>query len=138
MLATVAFAQSPPACTGEVPFAEWTIAHVRGGTFPLTLDPAASPWTSSKPAVATIVKDCSHSLSYSTIETTVQGFWTDTDLYLLFRCPYRDLNLFLPAANDKARDKLWDRDVVEMFLGDDWTLGGHPKPAICGHLKTGH
>jgi hypothetical protein len=28
--------------------------------------------------------------------------------------------LFLPPDHSKARVGLWDRDVVEMFLGDDW------------------
>ena len=27
----------------------------------------------------------------------------------------------MPADNSKDRLKLWDRDVVEFFLGDDWT-----------------
>jgi hypothetical protein len=53
--------------------------------------------------------------------TEVKAFWTDTDLYVLFRCPYTTLNLFLPAGNQQPRVGLWDRDVVEMFLGDDWT-----------------
>jgi hypothetical protein len=115
-LGPCAFAQS--ACTAEPPFAELSIPHVQGNPA-LTVDPAAPPWSSS--AHATIVKDCSRALDYPGVETTVSGFWTDSDLYLLFRCPYRELNLFTPAANDKARDKLWDRDVVEVFLGDDWT-----------------
>jgi hypothetical protein len=33
---------------------------------------------------------------------------------------YPELNLWLPADNTKDRLKLWDRDVVEFFLGDDW------------------
>jgi hypothetical protein len=114
--ASPAFPQSP--CNAAPPFAEWSIPHVQGNPA-LTLDPAASPWSPS--AQATIVKDCSRSLEYASATTTVYGYWTDTDIYLLFRCPYRELNLFIPAANDKPRDKLWDRDVVEIFLGDDWT-----------------
>jgi hypothetical protein len=39
---------------------------------------------------------------------------------LRFACPYRSLNRFPPAADGADRDKLWDRDVVEVFLGDDW------------------
>src|SRR5262249_5445630 len=35
-------------------------------------------------------------------------------------CPYRSLNVFLPTQNGAPRRGLWDRDVVEMFLGDDW------------------
>lgn len=66
-------------------------------------------------------KDCSRQISYPNLKTEMRAFWTDTDLYLLFRCPYTVLNLFLPADNRKERKGLWDRDVVEMFLGDDWT-----------------
>jgi len=42
-------------------------------------------------------------------------------LYLLFICPYKKLNIFEPAQNDQPRNKLWDRDVVEFFLGSDWS-----------------
>ena len=114
-LAPAASAQAP--CSAAPPFAGISIPHIAGKPA-LTLDPAAQPWKSAQKT--TIVKDCSRSLDYPDLETTVRIFWTDTDLYLLFRCPYKELNLFLPAANDKPRDKLWDRDVVEMFLGDDW------------------
>ena len=51
----------------------------------------------------------------------MRGFWTDSDLYLLFVSPYSELNLWLPADNSKDRLNLWDRDVVEFFLGDDWS-----------------
>jgi hypothetical protein len=50
----------------------------------------------------------------------VRAFWTDEYLYLLFICPYETLNIFLPSQNNKPRPGLWDRDVVEMFFGDDW------------------
>lgn len=65
-------------------------------------------------------KDCSRQIDYPQLTSEIRGFWTDTALYLLFRCPYRELNLFLPPDPSKDRVKLWDRDVVEMFLGDDW------------------
>jgi hypothetical protein len=114
-LAPLAFSQAP--CASVPPFTSLSIPHVTGNPT-LTLDPAAPSWRSA--AVTTIVKDCSRSVDYADLKSTVRIFWTDTDLYLLFRCPYKELNLFLPAANDKPRNKLWDRDVVEMFLGDDW------------------
>jgi hypothetical protein len=73
---------------------------IRRGTAPpvLSTDPRAPAWQQARSA--TIVRDCSD---------------------FLFVCPYRSLNVFLPAANDSARHGLWDRDVVEMFLGDDWS-----------------
>jgi hypothetical protein len=84
----------------------------------LTTDPESPPWR--KAAETVIEKDCSRTVSYHELRTEVRGFWTDGDLYLLFICPYKELNLFLPAMGGGPRVKLWDRDVVEMFLGDDW------------------
>jgi hypothetical protein len=92
-----------------------SIPHVSGSP-DLSLE--AKRWT--RAGAVEISKDCSRVIDYPEIRTEVRGFWTDTDLYLLFRCPYRDLNLFLPAQGGGPRVKLWDRDVVEMFLGDDW------------------
>lgn len=108
-------AQEP--CTFASPAATLSIPH-REGSPPLSLDPNHSDW--KKSARASISKDCAKVLDYPDIRTEVRAFWTDTDVHFLFRCPYRELNLFLPAVNDKPRWQLWDRDVVELFLGDDW------------------
>ena len=105
-------------CQVSDPKAAWTIPQVSGAP-DLTADPRSPIWQHA--GSATIVKDCSRSLDYPELQSTVRGFWTSTDLYLLFICPYMKLNIFTPSQNDHARDKLWDRDVVEMFLGDDWT-----------------
>ena len=67
-----------------------------------------------------MIKDCSRAIEYKNLRTEIRSFWTDTDLYFLFSCPYEVLNLFLPPQSDAPRRGLWDRDVVEMFLGDDW------------------
>lgn len=64
-------------------------------------------------------------MDYPDLKTQVRAFWTDTDVYFLFSSPYRTLNVFLPAQGDGDRDKLWDRDVVEMFLGGDWANPNH-------------
>jgi hypothetical protein len=65
-------------------------------------------------------QDCSRVTTYPTLATEIRAFWTDTDLYFLFNAPYQSLNLWLPAANEHARPNLWDRDVIEVFLGADW------------------
>jgi hypothetical protein len=109
-------AQEP--CTATRPLASLSVPHATGHPT-LSLNPSDPTW--KKSGQAWIVKDCSRVIDYPEIRTEVRAFWTDTDLYLLFRCPYKDLNVFLPTAHDKPRVKLWDRDVVEMFLGDDWT-----------------
>lgn len=116
VLALCARAQEP--CVTTQPTATFSIRHVNGSP-QLSLDPDAPEWKNA--AVRWMDKDCSRQISYPDLKTEMRAFWTDTDLYLLFRCPYTVLNLFLPADNSKERRGLWDRDVVEMFLGDDWT-----------------
>jgi len=105
-------------CVTTQPTATFSIHYVSGSP-DLTLDPDAAPWKNA--AVQSMDKDCSRQITYPNLRTQIRAFWTDTDLYLLFQCPYTVLNLFLPADNSKERPGLWDRDVVEMFLGDDWT-----------------
>ncbi|MCC7154454.1 MAG: carbohydrate-binding family 9-like protein [Bryobacterales bacterium] len=110
-------ARGQSSCAAQPPFATLEVPHVAGHPA-LSLDPAAPPWKSA--ARTTIVADCSRTVEYPELRTDVRAFWTDTDLYVLFRCPYKELNLFLPAMPGGPRVKLWDRDVVEIFLGDDW------------------
>lgn len=109
-------------CSVTPPTASFTIPH-RSGAPELNADPGSALWASA--ANATIVKDCTHVVEYPEIKSEVRGFWSDTDLYLLFQCPYKELNLWLPAMGGGPRNKLWDRDVVEFFLGDDWTKIRH-------------
>lgn len=102
-------------CQVTRPTADFSIPHVSGSP-KLSADPAA--WKSA--ASAWIEKDCSSTMEYPKLKTEIRAFWNDTDLYLLFICPYQSLNVFRPAHNETERDKLWDRDVVEIFLGGDW------------------
>jgi hypothetical protein len=105
-------------CEVASPTASFSVPHVAEAP-ELNTDPHSAAW--SHTVAAWIEKDCTHSVDYPKLKTEVRGFWTDSDLYLLFICPYTELNLWLPADNSKDRLKLWDRDVVEFFLGDDWT-----------------
>jgi hypothetical protein len=100
----------PPGASFSIPY----IAHAPQ----LNTDPSSPAWAHS--ASTFIAKDCSKQFDYPKLKTEVRAFWTDSDLYLLFICPYTELNLWLPPDNSKDRLKLWDRDVVEFFLGDDW------------------
>ena len=104
-------------CEYAAPGAAFSIPHVSQAP-DLNTDPRSPMWEHA--SSTWIVKDCSHQLDYPKLQTEVRGFWSDSDLYLLFICPYTELNLWLPADNTKDRLKLWDRDVVEFFLGDDW------------------
>src|SRR5256886_12557800 len=104
-------------CEVASPTAAFSIPHVVQAP-ELNTDPHSATW--SHAASAWIEKDCTHQINYSELKTEVRGFWTGSDLYLLFICPYHDFNLLLPAGNGKDRLKLWDRDVIEVFLCDDW------------------
>ena len=115
LISSISMAQQPchvtdSKATFEIPY--------RAGTPELNTDPASRTWNGA--AITSISKDCSKELDYPWLRTEVRGFWTDSELFLLFICPYRDLNLFLPEDNSTPRVGLWDRDVVEVFLGDDW------------------
>ena len=51
--------------------------------------------------------------------TEVQVLWSDSELYLRFRCCYRTLYVFLDDGKNGRTDELWDRDVAEVFLQPD-------------------
>ena len=59
--------------------------------------------------------------------TEFRSRWTATTLYLLFICPYDDLNL-KPAPNPAVETpQLWNWDVGEVFIGTDFAHIGHYK-----------
>ena len=104
-------------CEFTPPGATFSIPHVSKAP-ELDSNPDSPTWAHA--ASTWIQKDCSHQMDYPRLKTEVRAFWTDSHLYLLFISPYTELNLWLPPDNTKDHLKLWDRDVVEFFLGDDW------------------
>src|SRR6476661_4594417 len=84
-----AFSQEP--CSVQQPTASFTIRHVKGSPA-LGLNPDASVWKHA--ASESMYKDCSRQIDYPHLKSEIRAFWTDTDLYFLFRCPYTVLNLF--------------------------------------------
>src|SRR6266567_764518 len=105
-------------CEVASPTASFSVPHVSQAP-ELNTDPHSPTWAHA--SATWIARDCTRQIDYAKIKSEVRGFWTDSDLYLLFISPYTELNLWLPADNTKDRLKLWDRDAVEFFLGDDWT-----------------
>jgi hypothetical protein len=52
--------------------------------------------------------------------TEIRSRWTKENLYVLFICPYEELNL-KPAPNTVEETyQLWDWDVAEVFIGSDF------------------
>jgi hypothetical protein len=104
-------------CQVVAPMAVLSIPYHKASP-PLDTDPTSEAWTAA--ASVWMTKDCTRTIDYPKLKTEVRAFWTDAHLCLLFICPYETLNVFLPPQNNKPRPGLWDRDVVEMFFGDDW------------------
>lgn len=53
------------------------------------------------------------------IATTVRTLWTDHDLYISFAAPYRQLRTFEPPITHGKRVRLWEGDVVEVFINSN-------------------
>lgn len=58
------------------------------------------------------------------LSTTVRALWSAEFLYLAYECPFTQLSVFAPAQADE-RIGLWDRDVVEAFIGTDAAQPAH-------------
>ena len=52
--------------------------------------------------------------------TEIRSRWTDGHLYLLYICPYTELNLKPdPVLTEEETPRLWNWDVAEAFIGSD-------------------
>ena len=60
-------------------------------------------------------------------QTTVRILWDQETIYLHFDCSYRELFVFPDSDPSGRRDKLWDRDVAEVFLQPDPPAGHYYK-----------
>jgi predicted TIM-barrel fold metal-dependent hydrolase len=54
------------------------------------------------------------------LATTVRVLYSDQFLYFGWECPYTKLTIFDKPTVERERMGLWDRDVVEVFVGSDW------------------
>jgi cellulose/xylan binding protein with CBM9 domain len=52
--------------------------------------------------------------------TEIRSRWTHKYLYLLFICPYDQLNVKKDPVTDQKTNKLWNWDVAEAFIGADY------------------
>lgn len=52
--------------------------------------------------------------------TEVRSRWTDHNLYLLYICPYEELNLKPEPKTSVETNELWKWDVAEAFIGADY------------------
>lgn len=73
-------------------------------------------WAAAKPA--RLEYQSHNAAARPELSTTVRAMWSDTFLYLSYECPFTKLTVFEPPQKGE-RIGLWDRDVVEAFIGTD-------------------
>lgn len=54
------------------------------------------------------------------LATSVRVLYSDQFIYFGWECPFTKLTVFDTPSADRERLGLWDRDVVEVFVGSDW------------------
>jgi hypothetical protein len=83
----------------------------------LNTNPRAGFWTAATPVY---FEADNHGHPVPWFRTTVRSRWTDKNLYLLFVCPYRKLNLRPSPSTTTETNGLWNWDVAEIFIGSDY------------------
>ena len=84
----------------------------------LRLDPELHFW---KEAQAAIAERDPYGAHVPQLRTEIRSRWTQKNLYLLFVCPYEELNLKPAPSRSEETFGLWDWDVAEVFLGTDFS-----------------
>jgi alpha-galactosidase len=79
--------------------------------------PPSKAWRSAKPVLFDF--DWQGKNPDPRRQTEVRLLWTPEFLYLKFVARYRLITVFDDADSNGRRDKLWDRDVAEVFLQPD-------------------
>jgi predicted TIM-barrel fold metal-dependent hydrolase len=93
-----------------------------GRDFKLTGRLDAPGWSGALPA--RVESSLREGRASPELSTTVRALWSDRYLYLGYESPFTELTVFSPPDRKRERVGLWDRDVVEAFIGSD---GGNPR-----------
>lgn len=88
-----------------------------GKDFALTADPGAKHW---KKAPAAIMENGPLGEPVPGHRTEIRSLWTADNLYVLFSCPYQELNLKPDPDITKDTWRLWEWDVAEIFVGAEF------------------
>lgn len=92
-------------------------SHRAAGDFPLTADPNSPNWRSVKGVTAGRGPKGDPVPGH---RTEIRSQWTPANLYLLFICPYDQLNLKPDPSTSTETNELWKWDVAEVFIGTDF------------------
>jgi hypothetical protein len=83
----------------------------------LRLDPESPFWRDAPPIS---FDGDNYGRPVTFLRTEVRSRWTDSNLYLLFVAPYKDLNLKPSPQTTADTNHLWNWDVAEAFIGSDF------------------
>jgi hypothetical protein len=92
--------------------------------FDLSADPARPEWASAPRIVAGKAYD---GTAVSGPPMEVRSRWTREHLYLMYSCPYQELNLKPDPTPAAETPRLWTWDVAEAFIGSDFDRIGFYK-----------
>jgi len=84
----------------------------------LSTDPHTAFWRGAIPTYAELDN---HGRPVPGHRTEVRSRWTSDNLYLLFICPYQELNLKPSPDTAAETNELWNWDVAELFIGSDFS-----------------
>jgi hypothetical protein len=71
-------------------------------------------------AVPVYMEDNAHGKADPKYRTEIRIRWTNQNLYLLYVCPYEELNLKPNPRTNAETNELWNWDVAEAFIGSDF------------------
>lgn len=81
-------------------------------------------WQTASPAM--LEQTSSDGTVRASVSTAVRALWSGKYLYFAYECPFTELTVYTPAQGtgkrydlNKGGVSLWDRDVVEAFIGSD-------------------
>ncbi len=94
------------------------ISHRAKADFVLTADPGAVNWKSVKGVIAERGPRGDLTPGH---RTEIRSRWTTENLYILFICPYEELNLKPAPSTTTETNELWNWDVAEVFIGTDYS-----------------
>ncbi len=100
-------------------FAEDAVIQSRRADFDPRLDtnPMSSFWRGSEPAYMDSNALGKPEPKY---RSEIRTRWTKQNLYILFVCPYEELNLKPNPNTAVETNELWNWDVAEAFIGSDF------------------
>jgi hypothetical protein len=90
----------------------------------LDTDQTSVFWRSAQPVY---METSAHGKGEPKYRTEIRTRWTSKNLYILFICPYEELNLKPDPNTSSETNELWNWDVAEAFIGSDFKNIRHYK-----------